>query len=85
MHNAFIKLTRHLKGIEEIRCHKTKSFMVIIIRNVSLNMLEKEKKNAPADNIEAFSVSAAFSRCKRGYRPFLLRENKSFGLGDLYF
>lgn len=57
VHNAFIKLTRHLNGIEEIKCHKTKSFLVIIIRNVSLNMLEKEKKNAPADNIEVISVS----------------------------
>ena len=55
VHNAFIKLTRHLNGIEEIESHKTKSFMVIIIRSVSLNMLEKEKKSAPVDNIETIS------------------------------
>lgn len=45
VHEAFIKLTRHLKGINEIKCHKTKTFIVIIIRSVSLDMLEKEKRN----------------------------------------
>ena len=45
VHEAFIKLTRHLKGIDEIQCHKTKSFIVIIIRSVSLDMLDKEKRN----------------------------------------
>lgn len=49
VHNAFIKLTRHLKGIEEIKNHKTKSFIVIIIKSVSLDMLKKEKKNKPAE------------------------------------
>lgn len=45
VHEAFIKLTRYLKGIDEIKSHKTKSFIVIIIRSVSLDMLEKEKRN----------------------------------------
>ena len=43
VHEAFIKLTRHLKGIEEIKCHKTKAFIVIVIRSVCFDMLEKEK------------------------------------------
>ena len=42
-HEAFIKLTRYLKKIEEIDCPKTKSFIVIIIRSVSLDILKKEK------------------------------------------
>lgn len=45
VHEAFIKLTRHLKGIDEIQCHKTKTFIVIIIRSVSFDMLDKEKRN----------------------------------------
>ena len=54
VHEAFIKLTRYLDGIEEIKCHKTKSFIVIIIRSVSLDMLAKEKKHKiyPIENIE---------------------------------
>lgn len=45
VHEAFIKLTRHLVGIDEIYSHKTKSFIVIIIRSVALDMLDKEKRN----------------------------------------
>ena len=45
VHEAFIKLARHLDGIEEIVSHKTKAFIVIVIRSVSLDMLAKEKRN----------------------------------------
>ena len=45
VHEAFIKLTRHLDGIDEIKSHKTKAFIVIIIRCVALDMLDKEKRN----------------------------------------
>ena len=38
VHEAFIKLTRHLDGIDEIKSHKTKAFIVIIIRCVALDM-----------------------------------------------
>lgn len=44
VHEAFIKLTRHLDGIEEIDCHKTKAFLIIIVRNVALDILRKERK-----------------------------------------
>ena len=45
VHEAFIKLTRHLDGIDEIKSHKTKAFIVIIIRCVALDMLDKENRN----------------------------------------
>ena len=45
VHDAFIKLTRHLDGIDEIKSHKTKGFIVIVIRSVCLDTLEKEKRN----------------------------------------
>lgn len=45
VHEAFIKLTRHLDGIGEIKSLKTKAFIVIIIRCVALDMLDKKKRN----------------------------------------
>lgn len=44
VHEAFIKLTRHLDGIDEIVGHKTKSFIVIVIRSVCFDANEKGKR-----------------------------------------
>ena len=45
VHEAFIKLTRHIKGVDENDSHKTKAFIVIIIKSVCLDMLRKDKKD----------------------------------------
>lgn len=45
VHEAFIKLTRHISGVNEDDRHKTKAFIVIIIKNVCLDMLRKYKKD----------------------------------------
>ena len=44
-HEAFIKLTRYIKGIDEENRHKTQAFLVIIIKSVCLDMLRKDKKD----------------------------------------
>lgn len=44
--SAFLKLKRNRFAIDEISCQKTKSFMVIIIRNISMSMIgHKNKEN----------------------------------------
>lgn len=45
VHEAFIKLTRHIKGVDESDRHKTKAFIVIIIKSVCLDMLRKDKQD----------------------------------------
>lgn len=45
VHEAFIKLTRHIKGVDESDSHKTKAFIVIIIKSVCLDMLRKDKQD----------------------------------------
>lgn len=45
VHEAFIKLTRHISGVNEDDRHKTKAFIVIIIKSVCLDMLRKDKKD----------------------------------------
>lgn len=51
VHDAFIKLTRHLDGVEEVESHKTQSFLIIIVKCVSLDMRDKLKRR-PVKSIE---------------------------------
>ncbi len=42
---AFIKIAKNVDQIEDITSHKTRNFTVIIAKNTSLDMLEKEKRH----------------------------------------
>ena len=42
VHEAFIKLTRYIKGIDENDSHKTKAFVVIVVKSVCIDMLRKQ-------------------------------------------
>lgn len=53
VHDAFLKIIYHLDEIEEISCHKTKAYIVIVIRCTALDILKKEKK------YEAFNFDEA--------------------------
>ncbi|MFT9496486.1 RNA polymerase sigma factor [Anaerosolibacter sp.] len=41
---AFIKLVGNLDKIDEINCNKTRAFVVIIVRNISINMYRERKR-----------------------------------------
>ncbi len=45
VHEAFIKLTRHISGVDENDSHKTKAFIVIIIKSVCLDIIRKDKQD----------------------------------------
>ncbi|MGF7060272.1 RNA polymerase sigma factor [Brassicibacter mesophilus] len=57
VHKAFIKLIDHLEKIKEIKCHKTKGFLVIIVKNISIDMYNKRKK----ENIVLLEETSNFS------------------------
>lgn len=42
---SFIKIIENIVKIEEIDCNKTKAFLVIICRNISINIYNKQKHN----------------------------------------
>lgn len=42
---AFVKIINNLEKIDTIDCYRTRGFVVIIVRNVALDMLRKQKKN----------------------------------------
>ncbi len=44
VHNAFIKLTNYLDKIDDTDCHKTKGFIVIVIRSVAKDMYRRRKR-----------------------------------------
>ena len=46
VHDTFLKLIDRLDGIETIKCPQTKRFLVIIIKNICINMLENKSSRA---------------------------------------
>lgn len=45
VHEAFIKLARYIKGIDENDSRKTKAFLVIVVKSVCIDMIRKQKHN----------------------------------------
>lgn len=46
VHNAFLTIADNFEKIKAIPCHEIKSYFVIIVRNVSINIYNKNKKNS---------------------------------------
>ena len=44
VHNAFLRIINNLEKIEDINSHKTKGLIVIIVKNVSIDIYRKNKK-----------------------------------------
>lgn len=40
---AFLRIARNFSKIGDVPCHQTRNFVVIIVRNVSLNILDTKK------------------------------------------
>jgi len=53
VHNAFERVLKNLHKIEDVSSHKTKKFMVVITRNVSIDIYHKLKstETTPIDNL----------------------------------
>ena len=45
VHTAIIKLCSHIDKIDDIECNKTKAFLVIIVRNIAINVYNKKEIN----------------------------------------
>ena len=53
-HDAFLRIINHLEKISDPHCHKTRSFVVLIVRNIALDYYRKSKRLAETsyDDIE---------------------------------
>ncbi len=52
LQNAFIKISKHLDKISEIKCKKTRGYLVIIVRNLSFDRYNEKKKTVPIDFLD---------------------------------
>lgn len=46
VHNAFIAIADNFEKVRLIPCHKTEAYTVITVRNISINIYNKNKKSA---------------------------------------
>ena len=58
VHDAFLRILDHLEQISLENCNKTRAFIVIIVRNIALDMVRKRKKLAEADLEEHQNIPA---------------------------
>lgn len=88
VHNAFLKLIKYLDRIDEVDCHKTKSFVVIVTESVSKDMYAKRKREATVsiddneqeivvespdyDSIETQVIADAIGKLPEIYRDALI-------------
>jgi RNA polymerase sigma-70 factor, ECF subfamily len=49
VHEAFLKVLNHMEKIFPENCNETRAFVVIIVKNLSLDMLRKQKRQAEVD------------------------------------
>ena len=54
VHDAFLRVIKNFTKIGEVDCPRTRSFLVIIVRNVSLTMLEKLKRETLIEDLELY-------------------------------
>ena len=47
VHQAFIRILNHMGKIGEVHCPQTRSFVVIIVRNVAINLYNSRKNSLP--------------------------------------
>lgn len=60
---AFLRIIKNLHKIDADDCHKTKGFLVIIVKNIAIDMYNKRKKQSEVllDETIKDTASAAFS------------------------
>ena len=68
VHEAFLRIIQNFHQIREIPCPKTRSFVVIIVRNVALNMQKKRKRE------EKGVFKELLPKERTGYREDALRH-----------
>lgn len=58
VHQAFLKILENFDKVGEISCHKTRSYVVIIVRNAAINMYNSRKRHSAVPIDEAAFCAA---------------------------
>ena len=57
--DSFVSVINHLEKICEIDCNKTRFYLVIVVKNISLNMLKKKQRHHEVDIDEVFDAQSS--------------------------
>ncbi len=49
VHNAFLNIINHLDQIDEVDCHKTKGFCIVVVENISKKLYNARKRENTID------------------------------------
>ena len=52
VHNAFINIAKNMDNISDVQSNRTKGYVIVIVRNISLNMLKKQNKIVDIEEFE---------------------------------
>lgn len=52
VHNAFLKVIKNLDKINKVKCNETRNFLVILVRNSSIDIYNQNKKIVPIDELD---------------------------------
>lgn len=56
--DSFVSVINHLEKIREIDCNETRFYLVIVVKNISLNMLKKKQRHPAVDIDEVFDAKS---------------------------
>ena len=56
VHNAYINIAKNMDNITDVKSNRTKGYVIIIVRNISLNMLKKQNKTVAIKDLEVNSA-----------------------------
>lgn len=52
VHNAFFNIAKNMDNINQVKSSRTKGYVLVIVRNISLNMLKIQKKTVDIEDFK---------------------------------
>lgn len=71
VHDAFLRMMNQLENISDPECHKTRAFVVIVVRNIALDMYRRKQRQA-----EKHVGSVVFADAEDALNPEEIYEQK---------
>ena len=62
VHDAFVKMTGHIKMIDDVKSNKTKHFVIVVVENAAKDIYRKEKRREHESWEKMGDVGCAFSK-----------------------